>query len=530
MVATSIIAAALPGSVVSIGSSQCSYDFSRHVQVGHRRRLQPPRAFVDDKRWREWLQWRNSWHPEKNGKKLPVVIFEGGRRWQYVFDGERMRTVELDEEALQKGEGRDESVNGRVAESYIRAKQTLLRIFVPDQVRPHYLVYLKWKLVHRFLSSILHFQCTQAMLWAIGVGAKRRLPAAAVLNWVMKDGLGRLGKLIYTASLGRTFDSNLKKVRFSTSALFSLSVGLEIMTPLFPRYFLLLATLAHVAKSIAYAAYLSTSSAIHRSFALGNNLADISAKGQAQTVIADNLGLAVAICLSQIIHHHPTIERIFPFATYPFLALAELYAIYNQLQAVHLQTLNKERLEIVISTWVKDRRIPSFEEVSTVENAALLNFFNGRKQQLLFRIGAVSSRFLTPERLMSILDLHDTQRYALCLEPLSPSPFLVHPSFSQSGLLLWLHEKASTEDIIMGVLQVCHIRAKITSKASLQQLGKQYEKGDIDGAWRNLLLESRQKAEADFETLLDAIKDEGWITKDILLGPKEKCSFSILKS
>lgn len=55
----------------------------------------------------------------------------------------------------------------------------------------------------------------------------------------------------------------------------------------------------------------------------------------------------------------------------------------------------------------------------------------GCKQQLLLRIGAVSSRFLTPERLMNILDLHDTQRYALCLEPLSPSPFLVHPSFSQ---------------------------------------------------------------------------------------------------
>ena len=50
----------------------------------------------------------------------------------------------------------------------------------------------------------------QAMLWAIGVGAKRTLPAAAALNWVIKDGLGRLGKLIYAASRGQTFDSNLK--------------------------------------------------------------------------------------------------------------------------------------------------------------------------------------------------------------------------------------------------------------------------------------------------------------------------------
>lgn len=160
MVATSLTAAALPGSLVSVRSSQCLYDSSRIVRVGHRRRSTSSRcAVVDDKRWREWLQGRKSWRP--TGKKLPVVVFEGGRRWQYVFDGERMRTVELDEEALQSGEGRDERLSGRVAESFIKAKQTLLRIFVPDQVRPHYIEYLKWKLVHRFLSSILHFQCTQ---------------------------------------------------------------------------------------------------------------------------------------------------------------------------------------------------------------------------------------------------------------------------------------------------------------------------------------------------------------------------------
>jgi glutamate N-acetyltransferase/amino-acid N-acetyltransferase len=58
------------------------------------------------------------------------------------------------------------------------------------------------------------------MLWAIGVGAKRRLPAAAAVNWVMKDGLGRLGKLIYAAGLGRTFDSNLKVGHSSHKSIF----------------------------------------------------------------------------------------------------------------------------------------------------------------------------------------------------------------------------------------------------------------------------------------------------------------------
>lgn len=53
------------------------------------------------------------------------------------------------------------------------------------------------------------------MLQAIGIGARRALPAAAGLNWVLKDGLGRLGRLAYSGSLGSTFDSNLKVLSFN---------------------------------------------------------------------------------------------------------------------------------------------------------------------------------------------------------------------------------------------------------------------------------------------------------------------------
>ena len=50
----------------------------------------------------------------------------------------------------------------------------------------------------------------QSMLQAVGVGARRSLPAAAGLTWVLKDGLGRLGRLSYTSLRGRTFDCHLK--------------------------------------------------------------------------------------------------------------------------------------------------------------------------------------------------------------------------------------------------------------------------------------------------------------------------------
>lgn len=51
----------------------------------------------------------------------------------------------------------------------------------------------------------------------------------------------------------------MQRVRFSTSVLFSLSIGVELLTPAFPQQFLLLATLANVAKQISLASYLATS-------------------------------------------------------------------------------------------------------------------------------------------------------------------------------------------------------------------------------------------------------------------------------
>lgn len=50
----------------------------------------------------------------------------------------------------------------------------------------------------------------QALLAAVGVGAKSQLPAAATINWLLKDGLGRLGRLSIAASFGQSFDSDLK--------------------------------------------------------------------------------------------------------------------------------------------------------------------------------------------------------------------------------------------------------------------------------------------------------------------------------
>ncbi|CAK9235372.1 unnamed protein product [Sphagnum troendelagicum] len=461
--------------------------------------------------------------------RLPVLLHERGRKLQYVYSGQRMWTIDPQDESHYSKDGRFQGSPGDwLRECSEKMGRALRRSFVPDQVRPHYLLYLKWTMIHRFLSSINHVHCTQAMLHALGVGGKRGLPSAAALNWVLKDGLGRLGRLMYAAGLGRTFDCNLKRVRFSTSVLFCVSLGLEMLTPVFPHHFLFLATLANMGKSISLAAYLATSSAIHRSFALGDNLADISAKGQAQTVVADNLGLAVAVCINRFCHYHPRLGRILPLAMFPVLALVELFAIRQQLQAVHLQTLNKERLEIIVNQWVRDSTVPTFEDVSKVECAGLLSPYSGGIRQLPLRIGAIPLQSWTPEELMSTMSMHDSQRYVLLTETSFSFPWLGNLSVSQPGLLLWLNDKAAAEDIIMGVLQAIHVQAMATTGTTLPLHGEKSRIGKHDERWQALSAESRRRAEAGLGPLLAAMDEIGWQRKHVLLSPMEQRSYSLL--
>uniref|UniRef100_A0A1D1XU17 UPF0420 protein n=1 Tax=Anthurium amnicola TaxID=1678845 RepID=A0A1D1XU17_9ARAE len=236
---------------------------------------------------------------EANGEEqkpllLPVVVRRSGRDSRYVWDGARLRLVGFDR-APSEGH---EFVSDGFTRLFQMSSSAIQGLFVPRHVQDNYMGYLGWKFLHRIFSSALQVLATQAMFRAIGIGSSHALPSAAALNWLLKDGLGRLSRCIYTASLGSAFDTNLKRVRFSTAILFSLSIGVELLTPTFPQYFLLLATVANIGKSVSLGAYIATGTAIHRSFAIADNLGEVSAKAQLQTVCFDNLGLTLAALLN----------------------------------------------------------------------------------------------------------------------------------------------------------------------------------------------------------------------------------------
>ena len=79
-------------------------------------------------------------------------------------------------------------------------------------------------------------------------------------------------------------DADSRGWRILAAWLLEISTWLEVMTPLFPHSFLLLATLANVGKNISWLAGSATRAGIRYGFVNAHNMGDITAKEGSQTV------------------------------------------------------------------------------------------------------------------------------------------------------------------------------------------------------------------------------------------------------
>ncbi|XP_027188796.1 protein root UVB sensitive 4 isoform X2 [Cicer arietinum] len=358
--------------------------------------------------------------------------------------------------------------------------------------------------------------------YSIGVGYSSSLPSAAALNWVLKDGLGRLSRCIYTASLASAFDTNLKRVRFVTSVLFVGSIGLELLTPAFPRFFLLLATIANIAKQISLACYLATRSAVHQSFAKADNLGEISAKAQIQTVCFDILGLMLAALVNMWIGNHQRPHAGLHFIVYPFFASMDLFGIYQGLKHVHLQTLTKDRLEIILNTWIECGSVPSPAEVSEKE---VINFLGVKGKSLWpIRIGCINPKDQIPKWSMkTIQSITDEDYYFVCMEI-----FKGLKRTGQHRIVLSIREGAEAVHIIMGLLQACYIRRTLVNRSKLDSIGENNASNSALEDWSAIVEDGKRSAERDVTNLIEQMVGMGWVVKNILLSKQEQARYSFV--
>ncbi|KAJ8444852.1 hypothetical protein Cgig2_029783 [Carnegiea gigantea] len=291
---------------------------------------------------------------QEEEKKDEEVVWEikGSKRTKLVPDTSKDEFVVVSSSSLLP---RSSSANGNnklgdVASSagihglWLLCKDVVMRLMLPegfpDSVTSDYLDYSLWRGVQGIASQISGVLATQSLLYAVGLG-KGAIPTAAAINWVLKDGIGYLSKIMLS-KYGRHFDVNPKGWRLWADLLENTAIGLEILTPAFPHLFVFIGAAAGAGRSAASLIQAATRSCFYAGFAAKRNFAEVIAKGEAQGMVSKSIGIMLGIALAD------GVGSSTPLALACFGVVTWIHMLCNlkSYQCIQLRTLNPYRANI----------------------------------------------------------------------------------------------------------------------------------------------------------------------------------------
>lgn len=187
----------------------------------------------------------------------------------------------------------------------------------PHSVSEGYAKFTIYTLLSSVSVTALAFISTQALFVALGSTTTQASLYSAAYVWVLKDGIGQLGGILFAGKFGKSFDEDVKKWRFLCMILMNISIIIEMITLRFPSAFIYLASIANVGKNITFLCSAATRAAINLKFAKQNNIGDIAGKSVTQFITASLVGMAIGLGVTNLcdISSMYTIVPLFSFFT-----------------------------------------------------------------------------------------------------------------------------------------------------------------------------------------------------------------------
>ncbi|KAK2987001.1 hypothetical protein RJ640_024899, partial [Escallonia rubra] len=318
----------------------------------------------------------------------------------------------------------------------------------PDSVIPSYVPYMTWRALKHFFGGAMGVFTTQTLLNSVGVSKNRVVPGAVAINWILKDGAGRVGKMLF-ARQGKKFDYDLKQLRFSGDLLMELGAGVELATAAVPHLFLPLACAANVAKNVAAVTSTSTRTPIYKAFARGENIGDVTAKGECVGNVADLLGTGLSIMIAK---RNPSLVT-----TFALLSCGYIFSSYQEVKSVVLHTLNRARFTVAVDSFLKTGRVPTLQEGNAMEN--IFNFPWSKERPIV-----LGSRFKDA--------FQDANSY-LAVEPVfEKERYLVTYNPSKGNIYALFKDQAKSDDILKAAFHAHVLLHIIHSSSGAQSSSK----------------------------------------------------------
>ncbi|MBA0765362.1 hypothetical protein Gotri_014573 [Gossypium trilobum] len=375
-----------------------------------------------------------------------------GRRWKYVaekdsfgnFKNNSIRTVSL-----------------HTPQAPLDELMSFVRSYVvpegfPESVTPSYVPYMTWRALKHFFGGAMGVFTTQTLLNSVGISRNSATPGAVAINWILKDGAGRVGKMLFSRQ-GNKFDYDLKQLRFAGDLLMELGAGVELATASVPHLFLPLACAANVLK----------------------------------------LGTGLSILISK---KNPSLVT-----TFSLLSCGYVFSSYREVRSVVLHTLNRARFSVAVESFLKTGQVPSLQEGNMQEKIFSFPWLKDRPVILGSRF---RDAFQDPGAFLAIESLFEKERYIVTYNP------------SKGKVYALLKDQAKSDDILKAAFHAHVLLHFIHSADnSLSSRSQQEHLMPAATDFELHIAESCKMVSTSYRHFKNNAAEQGWRMSDSLLNP-----------
>ncbi|KAH7672937.1 Root UVB sensitive family protein [Dioscorea alata] len=320
----------------------------------------------------------------------------------------------------------------------------------PESVSDDYLDYMLLQFPTNVTGWVCHTLVTSSLLKAVGVGSFAGAGAAAsaaAIKWVLKDGLGAVGRLFIGGRFGNLFDDDPKQWRMYADFIGSAGSIFELCTQLYPEYFLLLASTGNLTKAVARGLKDPAFRVIQSHFAISSNLGEVVAKEEVWEVTAQLVGLALGI----LVMDTPGLQTSYSMLalTWLIVRLLHLWLRFQSLSVLKFHTINLKRARILVKSHVLHCKVPGISDCNKEEDILLLGKL--LQPQVTFCVSLekmIGSKSVQMVR--ALLNLYSKEQYVLFVNKQEPRELQFCVTFKVGATSLsvlrslwqvyWLHE------------------------------------------------------------------------------------------
>ncbi|XP_045510410.1 RUS family member 1 isoform X1 [Colias croceus] len=315
-------------------------------------------------------------------------------------------------------------------------KEIFLPQGFPDSISMDYLEYQVFDTAQAFCSTITGILATKEVMTGVGVGDIAATPLAATVTWVLKDGCGHLGRILFAYTHGSQLDAYCKTWRLYADIMNDVAMVIELTLPFYFEYTTAALCCSTTLKAIVGVAGGATRTALTQHHAKRSNLADVTAKDAAQETAVNLFASVIAIL---ILTYCGT-----SFGLYLFLIMTHLACNYCAVKAICLDTFNPPRFMLSLDPVLKLEQFAAVQCVNYTE--PLFPFFKPRMGEMYcgFKIKLGSSAQ------GSVLNTTPVSYFKKLLEAYKTKPFVPFLNLPDRVMNVLLKDNARPVDVLEG--------------------------------------------------------------------------------